>query len=275
VKTVELDPGVRMLAVHTEASPVDESRLEAWLGDALAAGRIVALRLGRVADGRAKPWTVAVLGADELDATLATLEEGFAFAVEVTDATLRLGDPTTGAAISLDGPAPGAYWAGLYPVSPDEPIGDFALVFLPRDSQLSERIVWSEVPDLDSARRTPGDMPSPIPVPSFDDDLGDMDAADFMRSLFAGRGRARGEPRQAGEPVSPMMKGLQALVDAELLELVEPSGLSPLADRLEDDASEDPFVMRHLGAWLVEQDEVDDVFGEDAEIEAILLAHAK
>ncbi len=267
MKVVRFEVASGTFAAFGGDAPAGPDALDQWYVTRLAEAGALGLGLGRRAEGRSPEWTVGLATPEELEGNLTRIEEAFAYPIAVPEGGLVLGDPLAAATarVAVQIPA-GAYWAGLYPVSPEESFADFVLVFLPA-AELAE-LRWSELPRLDAARRTPEDAMTPVPLPPYDDDLPEGDAADFMASLFGSLDKKK--KAAPGEPVSPFHRGLQALIDAELLELVDASSLGKLADRLEDDAASDPFVMGHLGSWLVDQPEVDDVFGDDKEIEAIV-----
>lgn len=272
MKVVRFEVASSTFVAFSGDPPADAEALEDWATARLADAAIFGLALGRRAEGRSPQWSIGVATRAELDDNLPRLEEAFAYPLVVPEGGLRVGDPlgAEDARVALDIPA-GTYWVGLYPVSPEETFADFVLAILPADELAALR--WPELPRLDAARRTPDDAETPVPLPPYDDDLPEGDAADFMASLFGSLGHKKAPAPAPGEPVSPFQQGLQALIDAELLELLDPAGLTKLADRLEDDARSDPFVMSHLGSWLVDQPEVDDVFGEDKELEAIVQPH--
>lgn len=72
------------------------------------------------------------------------------------------------------------------------------------------------------------------------------------------------------KPVSPFEKILVTLLNAKLVELTDPSLLKDVIDNLESAVDRDDAVLRDLGTWLVDQDEVDDVYASDLEIQAFL-----
>ena len=71
-------------------------------------------------------------------------------------------------------------------------------------------------------------------------------------------------------PVSPFERILRALIDAELVALTDPELLPDLVEALERAADRNEHVLKDLGAWLIDQDEVDDVFATDFEIQRFL-----
>jgi hypothetical protein len=270
MKTLRFEADSGTFAAFAGDGAANAEALTDWATERLAAGTILGLDLGRRAIGRDRQWVVGHVTPEELDEYLPRLEEAFAFPITVGKGPLQLGDPLAAPdrRESLDVP-PGQYWAGVYPVSPEETFADFLLVFIPADDLAADER-WPTLPQLDAAGRTPNEIDSPVPLPPYDD-IPEGNAANFMANLF---GTLSSNKKPApGEPLSPFHRALQALVDAELLELVDPGGLGKLADRLEDEAGSDPFLIPHIGTWLVDQDEVDDVFGEDKELETIVRSH--
>lgn len=63
---------------------------------------------------------------------------------------------------------------------------------------------------------------------------------------------------------------IKALVDGELVALTDPGMDKVLIDRLERAVDGDDAVLRDLGTWLVDQDEVDEVYASDLEIQNFL-----
>ncbi|MBL4687616.1 MAG: hypothetical protein JKY37_23675 [Nannocystaceae bacterium] len=71
-------------------------------------------------------------------------------------------------------------------------------------------------------------------------------------------------------PTSPFERMIKALVQGEIVALTDANLQQVLVDRLERAVDNDDAVLRDLGTWLVDQDEVDEVYGSDLEIQAFL-----
>lgn len=71
-------------------------------------------------------------------------------------------------------------------------------------------------------------------------------------------------------PTSPFERIIKALVQGEIVALTDANQQQVLIDRLERAVDNDDAVLRDLGTWLVDQDEVDEVYGSDLEIQAFL-----
>lgn len=70
--------------------------------------------------------------------------------------------------------------------------------------------------------------------------------------------------------VSPFERILRALVEGELVSLTDPELLPDLIEALERAADRNEHVLKDIGTWLLDQDEVDDVFATDFEIQRFL-----
>ncbi len=72
------------------------------------------------------------------------------------------------------------------------------------------------------------------------------------------------------KPTSPFERIIKALVEGEVVALTEEKHQKTLIDRLERAVDRDDAVLRDLGSWLIDQDEVDEVYASDLEIQAFL-----
>ena len=71
-------------------------------------------------------------------------------------------------------------------------------------------------------------------------------------------------------PTSPFERMIRALVEGNLVQLTDDKLMPDLIEGLERAVDRDDAVLRDLGSWLIDQDEVDEVYASDLEIQAFL-----